>query len=236
MTSEARPAFAGVLVDLYGTLVAAGPKSSRAPHLHQMARILDVDPVRFERDWSGCFAERMTGSLGSLEETVRSIAGRQGVDPPPARVSQALEARLTFTRAHLEACGPVLPGLDSLRAAGIRLAVVSDCSEESARLWPSSTLGRRIGTTVFSCIEGFCKPDPRMYRRALERLGLSAARCAYVGDGGSRELTGAESVGLTAFLYRFPDDPKEEDVRYDPDTTWTGPTLSDLTDLLTQAR
>jgi putative hydrolase of the HAD superfamily len=236
MPLKVRPLLEGVLVDLFGTLVPDGPRSSRAPHLHEMARILGADPVAFERDWAGSLDERCRGSLGTLEQTIGHTAGRQGIVPPADRLRLAVETRLSFTRSQLESCGPVLPALDALRSAGLRLAVVSDCSEEPVRLWSSVALGQRIETRVFSCVEGFCKPDPRMYERALDRLGLSADRCVYVGDGGSRELTGAESVGLSAFLYRFPQERTDVDTRYDPDIEWKGTTLGDLRDLLALGR
>ncbi len=229
-------AFEGLLVDLFGTLVPAGPQEDRARHLHEMARLLGVNPVRFERDWAESLVERCCGQLGSLEETVRRIAGRQGIEPTFDDVRQATKIRLAFARSHLEACGPVLPELDALRAAGVRLAVVSDTSEETPRLWPSTALSHRFEATVFSCEEGFCKPDPRMYHRALRRLDLPAERCAFVGDGGSHELTGATTVGLTAFLYNFPGASASAAARYDPDTEWTGPPLPNLRNLLNMTR
>lgn len=231
-TAGAHPPFAGVLLDLFGTLIPGRPRVSRAPHLHEMAHILGADPTAFETDWSGCFEDRVKGRLGSLEETVVQIARRQGLEPAPDDVRRAVEARLEFTQSAFECCRPVLPGLDALRNAGIRLAVVSDTSAEVPRLWPSTPLARRIEASVFSCEVGFCKPDPRMYRRALEQLDLSADRCAFVGDGGSRELTGAEAVGLAAFLYRFPEESEGPDPRYDPDIEWKGPSIRDLGDLL----
>ena len=231
-TTTARVPFAGVLLDLYGTLVPAAPHVECAPHLHEMAGILGADPVVFERDWSGSFGDRVSGRLGSLEETIRRIAGRQGADPSREAVSQALDVRLAFSSIQLESCLPVLPGLDALRAAGVRLAVVSDCSEEAALLWRACPLAARIEATVFSCQHGFCKPDRRMYLRALERLGLRPEQCAFVGDGGSRELTGAEAVGIIAFRYRFPEESSGPDLRYDPDTEWRGVTLQDLGELL----
>ena len=232
MATNATPPFQGVLVDLFGTLVPSGPRFSRTPHLHQMARILGVDPPTFERQWADSFDDRVSGRLGTLEETIQKIAGRQGSTPSASIIQRAVEARLEFTRRVLDACGPVLPGLDTLRAAGVRLAVVSDCSEEPARLWASTPLGRRINTTVFSCQQGYCKPDPRMYRAALDKLRLPASCCAFVGDGGSRELTGAEAVGLTAFRYCFPEKTPGPDSRYDPDLHWSGTTLKDLGEIL----
>lgn len=201
-----------------------------------MAQILRLDPALFEHDWAGCFGERVTGRLGSLEETIRRMAERQGACPSADEMRRALETRLAFTRSQLDACGPVLPALDTLRAAGLRLAVVSDASEEAPRLWLSCPLGVRIPATVFSCQQGFCKPDPRMYLHALAQIGLPANRCAYVGDGGSHELTGAEAVGLSAFLFRFPEDHSGPDMRFNPDTNWTGPEIHDLGELLTANR
>lgn len=223
--------FKGVLLDLFGTLVPVSPRSSRAPHLHQMARALGVDPTTFESDWAASFTERVVGRFGPLEETIRHLARRQGVVPSSDGVHRALEIRLAFSGGLLGACEPVLPALDSLRNAGVRLAVVSDTSDETPRLWDSTPLASRFAATVFSCVEGFQKPDPRMYRIALQRLGLTAAQCAYVGDGGSHELTGATDVGLSAFLYRFPDDPSGIDGRYQPDLDWRGPQLKDLREL-----
>jgi putative hydrolase of the HAD superfamily len=236
MTRSREAPLEGVLIDLYGTLVPAVSRLNRASHLHAMAKILGVDPVSFENDWAESIGERVFGHLGSLEETVVAIAGRQGIRPASDGVRRAVEIRLAFSRSTLDSCGPVLPGLDALRAAGLRLAVVSDCSEETARLWPSTLLGERIKATVFSCSEGVCKPNPTMYRLALERLGLPSGRCAYVGDGGSRELTGATAMGLAAYLYRFPGDEGEPDARYDPDTAWSGPELGDLRELLSTVR
>jgi putative hydrolase of the HAD superfamily len=232
----AHPPFEGVLLDLFGTLIPAGPRGRRAPHLYAMARVLEADPDLFEEQWVKSFGDRVTGRLGDLGETIRHIARLQGVAPSSERVHQAAEIRLDFTRSLLESCAPVLPALDALRSAGFRLAVVSDTSEEPPRLWPSTALGRRIETTVFSCQEGFCKPDPRIYRLALERLGLPAARCVFVGDGGSRELSGAESVGIPAFLYRFPEETAGPDARYDPDRAWRGTVLRDLRELISVDR
>lgn len=222
----------GALLDLFGTLVPASPLATRAIHLQEMGRRLGVDPVVFERAWARSFRERCLGKLGSVEQTIRTLARQQGVDPTQRSVEEALELRLAFSRGQLESCGPVLPDLDALRAAGVRLVVVSDTSGEVPRLWPSAPLAARFAATVFSCQEGFGKPDARMYRLALERLGLSADECVYVGDGGSRELTGAVAFGLAAFRYQFPGTPPGPGDVYDLDSDWKGPTLGRLRDLL----
>jgi putative hydrolase of the HAD superfamily len=222
----------GVLIDLWGTLVPVGSTSSRAAPLHAMARALGADPNTFERDWASSVGDRCIGALGPLEETVRRITLRQGIELSEESVRSAVDIRLAQSRSALEASEPVLPALDALLEAGMRLAVVSDTTEETPRLWSSVPLGSRFHATVFSCATGFCKPDPRMYRLALRGLGLQPAECVYVGDGGSHELTGAKANGIEAFLFRFPGQPTEPEYRYLPDTGWTGPALQDLRELL----
>lgn len=225
------PGFRGVLLDLFGTLVPASNREARLPHLFAMAKAVGADPARFEHDWSDSDA-RFTGSLGSLEETIRRLAARQAVDAASPAVDRAAAIRLEFSRRALEAAEPVLPALDALREAGLRLALVSDTSDETPRLWPQVPLSRRFDAAVFSCEVGFCKPDPRMYQRALEGLGLRASDCAYVGDGGSHELTGATAVGLRSYFYRFPGQPATPEYRFHPETDWNGPVLRDLRELL----
>lgn len=230
MTASAR--YRGALIDLWGTLVPAGSRSARAPHLHAMAERLGVDPPLFESDWAESLGDRCVGALGPVEETVRRLAQRQGREPTAEAIAEAVEIRLAFSRPALAAEECVLDSLDALRAAGLELAVVSDCTDETVRLWPTTALASRFRATVFSSETGFCKPDPRSYRRAMQGLGLPSNECAYVGDGGSGELTGAERVGLDAFLYRAPGQRAEPEYRFLPDTEWQGPVLGDLRDLL----
>ena len=223
--------FEGILIDLWGTLLPFGDEDTRGQSLEEMARVLNVDPATFVRDWTDSIAERCVRSHGSLEQTIERLAISQGIRPSPDAVSRALEIRMEFSRALHDRVGPSLAALDALRAAGFRLAVVSDSTEETVRLWSQSTLAPRFDATVFSFVEDTCKPDARMYRAALKRLGLRPERCAYVGDGGSRELTGAEAVGLSAFKYRFPDG-QQDAPRWDEDTNWSGTRLADLRELL----
>ena len=42
------------------------------------------------------------------------------------------------------------------------------------------------------------KPDPEIYRRAMQALNVTPQECLYVGDGGSHELTGARDLGMQA--------------------------------------
>ena len=47
---------------------------------------------------------------------------------------------------------------------------------------------------------GVEKPDPRIFRIALERAGVAATEAVYVGDLYSIDVVGARAAGLSAIL------------------------------------
>jgi FMN phosphatase YigB (HAD superfamily) len=53
---------------------------------------------------------------------------------------------------------------------------------------------------VDSQLVGIEKPDPRIFRLALERMGVPAARALYVGDLRSIDREGAHAAGLECVL------------------------------------
>jgi putative hydrolase of the HAD superfamily len=71
-------------------------------------------------------------------------------------------------------------------------------SSEVGELWDESPFAGRFDAIVLSANEGVSKPDPGIYRLALERLGVPASEAIFVGDGEAEELPGAEAVGMRA--------------------------------------
>ena len=55
--------------------------------------------------------------------------------------------------------------------AGLGLAIVSDTGPEAHRLYEELGWTDLFDAYVISAELGCCKPDPRMYRTASERLG-----------------------------------------------------------------
>jgi HAD superfamily hydrolase (TIGR01549 family) len=103
----------------------------------------------------------------------------------------------------------VRPTMRALQTAGYRLAVVSN--------WEPSlevTLGRLgirhyFEAVVTSAVEGMWKPDPGLFRRALERLGVGADAAVSVGDHLERDVASARQAGIYAVLLdRFDDHPE----------------------------
>ncbi|MDR1177115.1 MAG: HAD-IA family hydrolase [Treponema sp.] len=90
--------------------------------------------------------------------------------------------------------------LQEFRRNGIKTCLISNADGMDIRYWDESPLSRCFDTVIFSCHAGFLKPDPRIYRLALERLGLEAEDCLYCGDGGHGELNGARLAGMKTVL------------------------------------
>lgn len=93
-----------------------------------------------------------------------------------------------------------LPTLDALLARGLRLAVVSNSDGSVEGKLRREGLADRFEAVLDSHVEGFAKPDPRLFRRGVERLGLDPARCLYVGDIFSIDVAGARAAGLQGAL------------------------------------
>jgi HAD superfamily hydrolase (TIGR01509 family) len=118
-------------------------------------------------------------------------------------------------RIMLEDCADIelfpnaVEALEALRSAGIALAIVTDSAHPIERKlgWlEAKGLSRDVFDVAISSVElGVCKPDPRIYMAALERLGLGADVAAFVGHA-SDEIAGAAAVGLATIAFR-PDDP-----------------------------
>jgi putative hydrolase of the HAD superfamily len=103
---------------------------------------------------------------------------------------------------------PALPALLSrLRAAGIRLAVLSDGSPamQAAKLRACGAAPFFVRHEVLvSGALGFAKPDPRAFAALLETLGLPAAEVLFVGDDPRRDIAGARAAGLWTCRLRRP--------------------------------
>lgn len=185
--------FHAVCFDLFHTLIDVG--TTRGTPGRYTADILGLD----REDWNrACFSEvhDITSSTDH-REVVRAMA--HSLDPriPLRLIHEAADerrARFDYTLRNVDVA--VLDVLAELKARGLRLGLISNASSGEVAAWPQSPLAAFFDVAVFSCDCGYAKPDPRIYRHALERLEVEAARAAFVGDGGSDEHAGAADVGL----------------------------------------
>jgi putative hydrolase of the HAD superfamily len=94
----------------------------------------------------------------------------------------------------------VRPALAALRALGLRLVVLSNANGTLHRAFDRLGLTGAFDVIFDSHNEGVEKPDPRLFRIALERSGADAATTMHVGDLYHVDVAGARAAGLTPVL------------------------------------
>ena len=88
--------------------------------------------------------------------------------------------------------------LRDLRKAGKKTGLITNTFSDERDFIRESELYPLFDAALISYEQGICKPDPEMFRRMTELLGVEPGECLYVGDGGSRELFAAREAGMKA--------------------------------------
>lgn len=103
----------------------------------------------------------------------------------------------------------VLPAVEDLRSSGYRLGLISNFETWLEDMLVELELGGVFEPVVISGREGIEKPDPALYRIAVERAGIDPGRCVHVGDSPKMDVEPALEVGLNVILLdrldRYPD-------------------------------
>jgi putative hydrolase of the HAD superfamily len=218
-----------VVFDFYGTLTPISPDNVWEEQTARLAAILGARPEALVTALSETFGDRMIGATGNLRQTIRLIAQRAGVDPTDEQLDEASAIRRQLLESMFELRPEAVPTITRLRQHGLKIGLLSDCSNELPDAWHGLPLVDLVDAPVFSCREGTRKPDPRLFRTVARNLGVKPAECLYVGDGGGRELTGSSAVGMRAVLLAGPDWRRHH--AHDEETGWTGPRIASLADL-----
>ena len=130
----------------------------------------------------------------SLKETVErlseNLVRELGLDPATAaRVANV------FYREVLAKAATSARILERL-AGRFRLGVVSNFYGNLTRVCADAGLAPHVRVAVDSAVVGAEKPDPRIFRAALDALETSADRAVFVGDSLPRDMKGARDVGM----------------------------------------
>jgi putative hydrolase of the HAD superfamily len=102
--------------------------------------------------------------------------------------------------------------LGELQRRGIRMGLVTNGGAAMQRAKIAALgLERFMAAIVISSEAGLRKPDPAIFRRALDEIGCTASETWFVGDHPDLDVRGAHDAGLTAFwvrtgVFEAPDD------------------------------
>ncbi len=134
--------------------------------------------------------------------TFRAMYGGLGLDAAACdgvvgRIDAAHAERHIWCGADEDAARVVV----ELKGKGLLLGVISNT--EDGRLLDSleaAGLGGRFDVTIDSHVVGLKKPDPAVFRLALERLGVEAREAVFVGDSYAHDALAARAAGMRAVL------------------------------------
>jgi putative hydrolase of the HAD superfamily len=152
-----------------------------APRLHEAGRTV----------WGWSRDEQRSATIANLFD----VAGLEH-DP------ELLEAYYEFWLPHTETDPEAGPLLEGLRAAGLKVGVLSNT------IWPRAWhvgfferdgVAHLIDGDVYTSEIPWTKPSPHAFRAAMEAVGVAdPSRCVYVGDRLYDDIWGAQAAGMRA--------------------------------------
>ena len=178
-----------MIFDLWNT-IAVWPEDLWAETRPQVAAHLGLTVEEFESRWYGELAHMR--EMGPMSD-VLSLFDLSSED-----VERVTALRREVTRKGLVPVPGAVETIAALRERGLKTGLITVCSEDVVSLWEETDFHGLFDAEVFSAAVGLRKPDPRIYRLALELLLVEPEEAVFVGDGANDELAGAERVGMRA--------------------------------------
>jgi putative hydrolase of the HAD superfamily len=190
------------------------------------AILFDLDDTLVDRQACvrHCIAdqfERFTGQLGAISKTAfvelflkldqRGYIERPAVYGAMARelgFSPALADPLTEDYFATYARFPVgvphlIETLTDLRGGAFKMAIVTNGRPAlQGPIIQSLGIGDYFHSIVISKVEGFAKPDSRIFQLTLDRLGVAAQHAVFVGNHPVEDIQGAQQAGLRTIWKR----------------------------------
>lgn len=226
-----------VLLDIGDTLLRPEPSWRDVYASVCAAYGVSVSSGGFERafveawgEWEteGPFEATEEASFRRLMELDRLVFTKLGYPDLPVRFFRDVER--AFERASAWFVFPdVVPTLDALRGAGLRLAVVSNWGWRAPELLHLLELARHFEAFAISARVGYQKPHPAIFEAALAALEVRPHEAVHVGDNPAADVAGARRAGIAAVLVdRWP----ERHPGRDRDGVDGAPVVPDLLGLL----
>ena len=193
-----------VLFDWRGTLVV---NLTDVEWVERALTALEREPDRSAVDGIVAAIARANGAENRLDapgvdcdaalhrRTFLEVLADGGLDPELAESLYAVES----DPRNNPFASDVVHTLGALRRRGIRLAVVSDIHVDLRPAFDAAGLAGLVDVFTLSFEQGVQKPDPRMFTRTLDALGVAPDEALMVGDRSRPDGAAVES-GIPTLL------------------------------------
>lgn len=180
------------LVDVYDTILTCDFEALRT----ELPVIAGAEPQSWNEAFDRLGPDLTRGRL-SMAQGFELILQACNIAARPGLVTELVRRDWDLLSASSQLYEDAIPFLQSLRSGGIRIALVSNCVENTRELLSDLGVSEMADAVVLSCEVGCAKPDAWIYRYALGRLGVRASAAMFVDDQ-LAYCAGAVAAGMTA--------------------------------------
>ena len=115
-----------------------------------------------------------------------------------AHITQALRAMYKVTQTNWKVEPDAAATLRAIQRRGFRIGAISNGSYDwnALELLNRAGLGRYFEMVLTSDAHGMRKPDPSIFRAALEHFHVEAERALMIGDSYEADILGARALGI----------------------------------------
>lgn len=207
-TSQLPAQPAAVLLDVGDTLVRPDPSwrdvYARVFVEHGIEATAEDFSAAFRAAWKeweheGPFEASEEASFQRLMALDRIVFARLGYPDLPETFFREVDEAFRHRSAFF-VFPDVIPALDAMQGAGLRLAVVSNWGWAAPELLQTLELARHFEVLSISARVGYQKPHPAIFEHALDLLGVEATAVVHVGDDPTADVDGARRSGIAPVL------------------------------------
>jgi HAD superfamily hydrolase (TIGR01509 family) len=186
------PRLEACLVDAYDTIVTC----DFMPLRQGVPALAGIPVDAWEQEYTLLSPPLNDGRI-SKAEAFRQIMASCGVQAPDDLVAEMVRQDQELLLTHARLFDDVIPVLTRLRDRGIKIAIVSNCTENTRAMLVATGVDKLADELVLSCEVRSAKPSPEIFRHALGRLGVSPDAAVFVDDQAGF-CAGSVAVGIRA--------------------------------------
>jgi len=165
--------------------------------IEKVSRAVDDE---IQRDYAAGREEEVE-IAGLYDAALRGL----GLELEPALIEEVMELEQHGWLRSVHTGPAVVPTLQALKAAGLRLGIVSNAAYlPRLMIGQLTALGLRefFDGVTFSSAVGVRKPHPAIYQDALTKLAVRPSAALFVGDRLREDVEGPKRLGMRAVLMR----------------------------------
>ena len=184
------PRLEACLVDAYDTIVTCDFSIIQ----NELSALSGISPGTWQVEYARIGALVSDGRISKTEAFARVLRA-VGREARPGLVAELVRQDQELLLAHARLYDDTIPFLQRLRDRGVKIAIVSNCAENTRPLLVKHGIDALADTLVLSCEVGSAKPRAEIFRYALGRLGVPPQAAVFVDDQAGY-CAGSVAVGI----------------------------------------